>query len=92
MDQNLTKQRPTTVTARFQLAAARLADAWAAAGEVTVNADDMALAADYLRHVGWQVKQVEGLIIRLTDREGHTEDVTREQAVLRALRELASAR
>lgn len=92
MDQNLTKNPPKAVTARFQLAAARLADAWAASGQMTVTADDMALAADYLKHVGWQVLLVEGLIVRLTDRDGHTEEVTREQAVLRALRELASAR
>lgn len=92
MDQDVTKNRPKPVQARFQLAAARLADAWAASGSVTVSADDMALAADYLRHVGWQVRHVEGLLVRLTDRDGRTEDVTREQAVLRALRELASAR
>jgi len=91
MDQNLTKNIPKPVTARFQLAAARLADSWAVNGSLSVSAGDMALAADYLRHVGWQVRQVEGLIVRLTDRDGRTEDVSREQAVLRALRELASA-
>ena len=90
MDQNVTNNRPKAVTARFQLAAARLADAWAANGSLTVTADDMALATDYLRQVGWQVRHVEGLIVRLTDRDGRTEDVSREQAVLRALRELAS--
>lgn len=90
MDQNVTNNRPKAVTARFQLAAARLADAWAASGSLTVTADDMALATDYLRQVGWQVRHVEGLIVRLTDRDGRTEDVSREQAVLRALRELAS--
>jgi hypothetical protein len=92
MDQNVTKDRPKAVMARFQLAAARLADAWAASGIVVVSADDMALAAEYLEHVGWQVRQAQGLIIHLTDRDGRTEEVSREQAVLCALRELASAR
>lgn len=92
MDQDVTKNPPKAVTARFQLAAARIAEAWAAAGTLTVTADDIAIAGEYLRHVGWQVRQVEGLLVRLTDRDGRTEQVSREQAVLRALRELASAR
>lgn len=92
MDQDVTKNRPKPVKARFEIAAARIADAWAAGGAVLVTADDMALAAEYLVQVGWQVRHVQGLLVHLTDREGHTEEVSREQAVLRALRELATAR
>jgi len=92
MDQDLTKNPPKAVITRFQLAAARIADAWAAGGSFTVSADDMALAAEYLTHVGWQVRLVEGLLVDLTDRDGRTEQVSREQAVLRALRELSIAR
>ena len=92
MDQDVTKNPPKAVTVRFQIAAARIADAWAAGGTFTVSADDMALAAEYVRNVGWQVRLVEGLLVDLTDRDGRTVQVSREQVVLRALRELTTAR
>ena len=92
MDQDLTKHVPRTVKARFELAAARLADAWTESGTMVISVGDLALATEYLTQVGWQVKRTSGLLVRLTDRDGQTKDVSREQAVMVALRELADGR
>lgn len=89
MDQDVTKDPPRTVRARFELVAARIADAWISSGELKVSTADLRLAQEFLEQTGYQVQEVPGLLVRLT-REGRTEEMTREKAVLLAMRRLAA--
>jgi hypothetical protein len=82
-------ERPKAVSARFELAAARLAQEWLEAGEVRVSATDFAVAREFLEQVGWQVQLVPGLLVRLIGVDGHEREMTRENCVLQALRILA---
>lgn len=92
MNDDLTKNHPKTVRAQFELAAARITESWVSAGRISVSAGDLALAQEFLEQVGWQVQQVPGLLVRLTNRDGRSQEMTREDAVVQALRELARAR
>jgi hypothetical protein len=89
LDQDVTKDRPRTIRGRFELVAARIADAWINSGELKVSIGDLRLAEEFLEQTGYQVQEVPGLLIRLT-RDGQCEEVTREKAVLLAMRRLAS--
>ena len=46
-------------------------------------------AQEFLEQTGYQVQEVPGLLVRLT-REGQSEEMTREKAVLLAMRRLAA--
>lgn len=89
MDQDVTKNPPRTIRARFELVAARIADAWINSGELKVSTSDLRLAQEFLEQTGYQVQEVPGLLVRLT-REGQSEEMTREKAVLLAMRRLAA--
>jgi hypothetical protein len=80
--------RPFEVRTRFELAAARMADAWLHAGDVRVSAEDFRIARDYLERDGWLVEQRPGLRVRLCHRGFFSEEMTREEAVLVAFRRL----
>ena len=89
MDQDVTKDRPRTIRARFELIASRIADAWISSGQLKVSVADLRLAQEFLEQTGYQVQEVPGLLIRLT-RDGQTEEMTREKAMLLAMRRLAA--
>jgi hypothetical protein len=83
------EERARPVRARFELAACRMAEAWLAAGRILVSASDMKLAREFLEQAGWRVEETTGCRVRVVTHEGRTEEMTREDAVLAALRRLA---
>lgn len=90
MDQDVTRKKPRKVVSRFELAASRMAEAWLEAGAVTVSADDLHVAREFLTQTGWTVREARGGLLRLTrKRGGPVREMTREAVVLFALRGLA---
>jgi hypothetical protein len=89
LDQDVIENPPRRVQAQFELIASRIADAWISSGKLEVSVADLRLAREFLEQTGYQVQEVPGLLIRLT-RDGQTEEVTREKAVLLAMRRLAT--
>ena len=90
MERNLTDKPPRKVASRFELAASRMADAWLHAGAVTVSADDLRIAREFLEQTGWIVQEAGGGLMRLARRRGGAEhELTRQGVVLLALRRLA---
>jgi len=83
---------PRPVESRFELAAARIADAWLAAGRVKASADDLQIARDFLEQVGCNVRELPGVLVQLEDEQGRVEQMSREAAVLEAFRRLVARR
>ena len=91
MDQDVTKKKPRQVVSRFELAASRMAGAWLKAGMITVSADDLRVAREFLTQTGWTVREVSGGLVQLARRRGGpVHRMTREAVVLFALRDLAA--
>jgi hypothetical protein len=89
VEHDVMTEQARPVRARFELAACRMAEAWLAAGRVRVSASDMKLAREFLEQAGWRVEDTPGCRVRVVTHEGHAEEMTREAAVLAALRRLA---
>ena len=81
---------PRTVESRFELAAVRLAERWIASGRVTVSADDLKIAGDFLEQAGCNVRQLPGMLVRFEDEHGHVAEISREAALLLAFRRLVA--
>ena len=93
MDRNVTEKPPRAVVNRFELAAARMADAWVRAGRVTVTSDDVDLACDFLQATGWKVSDGRAGRLRVVARRSRQVlQLTPEGAVLLAMRRLAGRR
>ena len=93
MDRNVTEKPPRAVVNRFELAAARMADAWVRAGRVTVTSDDLAIAREFLQAMGWKVTDGRGGLLRVVARRSRQVlQLTPEGAVLLAMRRLAGRR
>lgn len=87
MERNVVDEdRPRTIATPFELFAARLMETWISAGSVQVSAGDLRMAAEFLRQVGWLVEEAAGLMVRLKNRDGRTREMTREAAMLFAVR------
>ena len=89
MELELVGTPPFAVRARFELAAARIADAWIRTRRLEVTAEDFHIACDFLERDGWRVEELPGLRVRVAYRYFRSEEVTREDAVLVAFRRLA---
>jgi hypothetical protein len=90
MERNVVDEdRPRNIATQFELFAAKLMETWISAGNVQVSAGDLRMAADFLRQVGWQVQEAEGLMVRLKGADGNTQEMTREAAMMFAVRCLA---
>jgi hypothetical protein len=74
------------VATRFELAAARLADGWRDAGRVEASAADLGLAAEFLRHAGFDVRPLPGCAVRLVHPDGCVEMLGRAHVMLLAFR------
>jgi len=81
---------PRAVESRFELAAVRLAERWLATGRMTVSADDMRIARDFLEQAGCNVRELPGVLVRVEDEHGHVEEMSRETALLLAFRRLVA--
>jgi hypothetical protein len=77
---------PRAIATQFELFAARLMESWITAGSVHVSAGDLRMAAEFLRQVGWQVEETAGLMVKLRGVDGRTREVTREAALVFAVR------
>ena len=90
MERNLVDEDlPRNIASQFELFAAKLMETWITAGMVQVSAGDMKMAAEFLRQVGFQVEEVAGLMVKLRSKDGRTREMTREDAMLFAVRCLA---
>ena len=92
MELDLLLEPPFEVCARFELAAARIADAWLAARGGRVSREDFGIARAFLERDGWKVEELPGVRVRLACHEVAPSVMTREAAVLVALRRLARPR
>lgn len=81
---------PRPVESRFELAAVRLAETWLSAGRVTVSADDLKIAYDFLEQVGCNVRELPGVLVQVEDEDGRVEEMSREAAILVAFRRLVA--
>ena len=90
MEQNVLDEPVRAVQTQFELAAWRMVERWMTAGAISVSAGDVRLAREFLEQAGFRLEDVEGLRVRLVSREGRSEEITREAAVLMALRRLAA--
>jgi hypothetical protein len=88
--QDVLKDAPQQVATHFEVAACRMADKWLEDGRMTVSAGDLRIAREFLEAVGCKVKELPGLFVRLIHRDGHSEDMTREAAIVLAYRRLAA--
>lgn len=92
MEQNLLEERARMVETRFELAIWRMVERWLEDGRVEVSAGDVSMAREFLEKTGWRVEDVPGLRVRVVNREGGAQEMTREAAVMIALRRLAANR
>ena len=88
MEHDLTAQQPHTVRTRFELAIQRMMDAWVSAGRLQISPADVRLAREFLEHSGWKVEDTPQGRVRIVDRDGQVEEMSREDAVMAALRRL----
>ena len=88
VEHDLTDSKPHTVRTRFELAIQRMMDAWIAAGRLEVSSADVQLAREFLEQAGWKVETTSGARMRIVNREGQTEEMSREDTVMAAIRRL----
>jgi hypothetical protein len=89
VEHDLTERPPHAVRTRFELAVQRMIDAWITAGRLQVSPADVQLAREFLEHSGWKVEDAPEARLRIVDRDGRSEEMSREDAVMAALRRLA---
>ncbi len=93
MERNVVDEdRPRNIDTQFELFAAKLMETWISAGSMQVSAGDLRMAAEFLKQVGWQVQEADGLMVRLKGADGQTQEMTREAAMLFAVRCLTEQR
>jgi hypothetical protein len=92
VEYDLTEKRPRPVRTRFELAVGRMMDAWIAAGRLRVSTRDVKLAREFLEEAGYRVEETTDARVRIVTQEGRTQEMTREAAVVAALRRLAAGR
>jgi hypothetical protein len=85
----VTEEIARTVSTRFELAIGRMVERWVAAGRVQIDALDVRLAREFLEHSGCKVEDLPGGSLRVS-RKGRGEEMSREGAVVEALRRLAA--
>lgn len=81
---------PRAVAQPFELAARRITATWLERGEVTASADDVRLAGQYLKAFGLTIEPLACGDVRLVSERGREQIMSREDAVLTALRSLAA--
>ena len=92
MEHDLTEHQPHAVGTRFELGVQRMIDTWMAAGRLQVSPADLQLVREFLEQSGWKVEDAPQARIRIVDRQGQVEEMSREDAVMAALRQLAKKR
>ena len=84
--QDVLENPPRKLQTRFEVAAARIADAWLESRHISTTTADYRMAREFLEESGWVVEPRPGLTVRIL--RGHTlaEDIPREEMVAIALR------
>jgi hypothetical protein len=70
----------------FALAARRITATWLATRDVTASAEDLRMAAQFLQRVGMTLEPLPGLLVRLVSERGRETVMSREAAVMTAIR------
>jgi hypothetical protein len=86
----VTEERARLVSTRFELAIGRMIERWVTAGRVQISANDVRMAREFLEQDGCRVEDLPDLRVRVVSRRGRGEEMTREDAVVAALRRLAN--
>ena len=89
MAEHIVEGRVRAVESRFELAAPRIIERWLAVGAVAVSPADLRVAQEFLEQAGWKVQRSFGGLVRVTNRQGHAQEMSREDVVLMAIRRLA---
>jgi len=92
VEHDVTEERAHQVRTRFELAVGRMMDAWLTSHRIAFPATDVKLACELREGSGWKVQDAPAARLRVVTNDGHEEEITREAAVLMALRRLASRR
>jgi hypothetical protein len=81
---------PLAIEEPFVLAARRITATWLATRDVTASADDLRLAAQFLQRIGLTLEPLPGLLVRLVSERGRATVMSREAAVLTAIRSIVA--
>jgi len=92
VEHDLTDEKAQPVRTRFELAIRRMMDAWLLAGRVRVSSGDVKLACEFLEHSGCRIEEAPEARLRVVNRDGRSTEMSREAAVMTALRRLANRR
>jgi hypothetical protein len=83
---DLVTDPPRPLDDPFALAARRITATWLATREVVASADDLRLAGQFLERVGLTMELLPGLLVRLVSAQGRATVMSREAAVIAAIR------
>jgi hypothetical protein len=81
---------PREPASPFELAARRMIDTWLQAGCVAATPDDLRLAKSFLRPFGITLEPLPGCQVRVASERDGDAVMTREEAVMTAIRHLVS--
>jgi hypothetical protein len=84
--QDVLDNPPRKLQTRFELAAARIADAWLDSRHISTTAADYRMAREFLEEFGWVVEPRPGLTVRILREHTFSEEIPREEMVAIALR------
>ena len=87
---DLLSDPPRPVEVLFEIAAHRILTTWLDTREVVATEDDVRLAAQFLRRAGISLEPLSSSEVRLVSQRGESTVLTREAAVLTAVRSLAA--
>jgi hypothetical protein len=86
---DLVTQQPVPLEP-FALAARRITATWLETRDVVATGDDLRLAAGFLARIGLTVELLPGLLVRVASDRGRSTVMSREDAVMTAIRYLVT--
>jgi len=81
---------PRPVEVLFEIAARRILTTWLETRDVVATEDDLRLAAQFLHRSGLSLEPISSSEVRLVSQRGESTILTREAAILAAVRSLAA--
>ena len=84
--QDVLDNPPRKFQTRFELAAARIADAWLDSRRISTTTADYRMAREFLEEFGWVVEPRPGLTVRILHEHAFSKEMPREEMVAIALR------
>lgn len=89
---DILSDRPRVVDSPFELAARRIMAGWLDTRCVTATLDDLRVAAQFLKRIGLTIEPLPGCEVRLVSERGQGTVMSREEAVMAAIRQLVALR